>query len=67
MPNTSRKVRTQKGNKYKGKYVALESFTGKKVVASGKKPADVMGRATEKGILKPVLIYVPEKNMTHVY
>jgi len=53
--------------KYLGKYVALESFSVNKVVASGNDPATVMSRAKEKGIDTAVLLFVPEKPMACVY
>lgn len=53
--------------KYLGKYVALQSFTINKVVASGENPSDVLERAQKKGHKTPVLLYVPEKALTHVY
>ena len=52
--------------KYEGKYVALRSFSDKKVVASGKKLNDVIERAQKKGIQSPVLIFVPQKDHAHV-
>lgn len=56
---------TQK--KYLGKYVALKSLKDNKVVASGKKPIEVVRRANKKGISAPVIIFVPESSMTHIY
>ena len=56
---------TQK--KYIGKYVALKSLKDNKVVASGRKPVEVVRRANKKGVSSPVIIFVPASNMTHVY
>ena len=53
--------------KYSGKYVALKSFKENKVVASGKRPEDVLNRASLKGCKQPVIIFVPANNVTHVY
>lgn len=53
--------------KYAGKYVALASFFDKKVVASGDNPDHVMETAHQKGIDSPILIFVPEQNISHVY
>jgi hypothetical protein len=50
-----------------GKYVALKSFVDKKVVASGNKPSEVAERAGKKGVKNPVIVFVPEKNISHVY
>lgn len=53
--------------KYKGKFVALKSFSENIVVASGISPKAVMARANKKGIECPVIVFVPEKNTTHVF
>lgn len=53
--------------KYEGKYVAMESFSGHKVVASGATPSSVLERARGKGYETPVLVYIPKKNLTHIY
>ncbi len=53
--------------KYKGQYVALESFQNNTVVSSGSKPSEVILHAEKQGFKDTVLIFVPEKEMTHVY
>ncbi len=53
--------------KYRGRYVALNSFNSRKVVASGVEPACVYKKAEGKGIKSPVIFYIPEKNMTQIY
>jgi len=53
--------------KYAGKYVAMESFNKKTVVASGFNPTAVLHRAEQKGYKSPVVIYVPDKKMFNVY
>ena len=53
--------------KYNGKYVAMQSFNDKTVVASGKDPAKVMASAIKKGMVAPVLVYIPEENQVSVY
>lgn len=55
------------GKKYRGKYVALNSFNSQKVVASGVEPVDVVKKAEEKGVKSPVIVFVPEKKLTHIY
>ncbi len=55
------------GEKYRGRYVALNSFNSQKVVASGIEPACVYKSAEEKGLKSPVIVYMPEKNVTHIY
>lgn len=53
--------------KYNGKYVAMQSFNDKTVVASGKDPAKVMAAAIKKGVAAPVIVYIPEENQVNVY
>lgn len=53
--------------KYNGKYVALQSFNDKTVVASGKDPAKVMASAIKKGVAAPVIVFIPEENQICVY
>lgn len=54
-------------NKYIGKYVALQSFNHRDVVASGKDPLDVVARAEAKGFKSPVIVYIPQKGSVHIY
>lgn len=56
-----------KDAKYKGSYVALRSFKDNHVVASGMQPEDVIEQAERLGCKMPVIVFVPEKEMTHVY
>jgi hypothetical protein len=66
--NTNMNGKTYVNQKrYMGKYVALRSFVDKKVVASGKRPSDVAERAGKKGVKNPVIVFVPEKNISHIY
>jgi hypothetical protein len=53
--------------KYEGKYVALESFTNNRVVASGKDPLRVMNAAGKTGVKEPAIIFIPKENMTYIY
>lgn len=53
--------------KYEGKYVALESFTKNRVVASGLDPVKVMSAATKAGAKEPVIVFVPKENMSYIY
>ncbi|MBI4682584.1 MAG: hypothetical protein HY757_05735 [Nitrospirae bacterium] len=53
--------------KYNGKYVAKRSFQDKEVVCSGDNPKDVAEKANKKGIINPVIFYVPKKGMVHIY
>ncbi len=53
--------------KYGGQYVTVKSFSSKLVVTHGKDAKDVFARAKKKGIEEPVLIYVPDKKLVHLY
>ena len=55
------------GKKYRGKYVALNSFNSQTVVASGIDPGEVVKRAEGKGVESPVIVFVPEKKVAHIY
>ena len=54
-------------SQYEGQYVALKSFQDNTVVASGAEPIDALSGAEKKGFSDPVLVFVPQSNMTHVY
>lgn len=56
-----------RGGKYAGKFVAMESFNKRDVVASGLDPIKVRGKATLKGFSSPVIVYCPNKNMYNLF
>lgn len=53
--------------KYRGKYVALKSFSSHKVVSAGPNPLIVSQKAQQQGIKKPVIFHVPKKSVTNIY
>ncbi len=55
------------GKKYGGKYVAKKSFVDKKVISYGNDPVEVSKEAKKKGVNKPVIFYVPEKDLIQIY
>jgi hypothetical protein len=55
------------GEKYSGQYVALKSFYDKEVVSHGTEAKKVLKDARKKGIKHPVIFYVPQKGMVHIY
>jgi hypothetical protein len=63
----SRNILVKDGDKYGGKYVATKSFKDKKVISFGKNPSKVFEKAKKKGVKDPVIFYVPEKDMVHIY
>jgi len=60
-------VMINNGEKYCGRYVATKSFKHKTVVAWGKSFASAHSKAKKKGIKNPVVFYIPQKNMVHIY
>ncbi len=56
-----------KDKKYEGQYVALWSLTNKEVVASGDDPSEVIRQARAKGSVAPVIVFIPEADMTLIY
>ncbi|MBI5099827.1 MAG: hypothetical protein HZB30_11380 [Nitrospirae bacterium] len=55
------------GHKYNGKYVAVRSFKNNEVLSSGHDPSIVLEKAKKRGAKKPVLVFVPKKDMVHIY
>ena len=56
-----------KDNKYRGKYVAVKSMSKPKVISSGTNPKTVHDKAVKEGVEKPLLIFVPKKNIANIY
>ena len=56
-----------KTDRYNGRYVAMKSFEDHTVVGSGEDPQTALKEAAEKGIKDPVIVYIPEKEMVHIY
>lgn len=55
------------GEAYTGKYVAVEDFGKKDVLASGADPLKVLEEAKFHGAKEPVVFFVPEKGMVYIY
>ncbi len=53
--------------KYSGKYVAKKSFQDLAVISAGSDPQEVMKEAQQKGVKDPVVFYIPEKDLLHIY
>lgn len=56
-----------KEKKYSGNYVALEDYKKNKVIAYGDDPKKVHAEAVKKGFLDPVILFIPSKDMVHIY
>ena len=54
-------------NEYNGRYVAMKSFEDHTIVGVGDDPETVLKEALSKGYNDPVLLYVPEKDVVHIY
>ena len=54
-------------NEYDGRYVAMKSFDDHTIVGVGDDPEAALNDAISKGYKNPVLLYVPEKEVVHIY
>jgi hypothetical protein len=54
-------------HKYDGQYVAMVSRDNNTVVGAGKTPDEALNEAKENGYQNPLLLYVPEKGLVHIY
>lgn len=45
---------------YEGQYVAIQSFDGNKVIASGRKMGPVFDEARKQGETIPTIVFVPK-------
>ena len=54
-------------DKYNGRYVAMKSFDDYTIVGVGDDPEAALKDAKSKGCKEPVLLYVPEKELVHIY
>ncbi len=46
--------------KYEGKYVATKDAVSREVISSSVNPVDAYNEAVRKGVLSPVLLYIPQ-------
>lgn len=56
-----------KDKKFGGRYIALRDFGDEKVVADGKDANEAIRKAGQKGLKNPVILFVSEKDMVHIY
>lgn len=54
-------------DKYNGQYVAIISLEDNTIVGSGPTPEEAINKAKEKGIQNPFILYVPDKDLVHIY
>lgn len=62
-----RQLIKEDGNDYSGKYVATASFNDNIVIASDEYPMEVYRKAEELGYKKPVVFFVPKKDVKYIY
>lgn len=54
-------------DEYNGRYVAMKSFDDYTIVGAGDDPESALKDALSKGYKEPVLLYIPEKDLVHIY
>ena len=54
-------------DEYNGRYVAMKSFDDNTIVGVGDDPEKALKEAEKKGFENPVLLYIPEKDIVHIY
>jgi hypothetical protein len=54
-------------DEYNGRYVAMKSFVNNTIVGVGDNPEEALKDAKAKGFKDPVLLYIPEKDIVHIY
>jgi len=54
-------------DKFNGRYVAMKSFEDNTIVGVGDDPDSALKEAEAKGIRNPVLLYIPEQDIVHIY
>lgn len=53
--------------KYDGQYIAIISTEDPTLVGAGDTPVEALNEARKKGIENPFLLYVPDKDLVHIY
>lgn len=54
-------------DKYDGKYVAMINAEDNTIVGAGNTPKEALDGARKKGIQNPFLLYIPSKDLVHIY
>jgi len=52
---------------FNGRYVAMKSVDDNTIVGVGDDPEIALREAEEKGFRNAILLYVPEKDLVHIY
>jgi len=54
-------------DEFNGRYVAMKSVHDNTIVGVGEDPEKALRDAEEKGFKDPILLYIPEKDLVHIY
>jgi hypothetical protein len=54
-------------DEFNGRYVAMKDFEDNTIVGVGDDPEKALKEAEAKGFKNPVLLYIPEKDLVHIY
>lgn len=54
-------------DEYNGLYVAMKSFDDDTIVGVGDDPEKALKEAEAKGYKDPVILYIPEEDVVHIY
>jgi len=54
-------------DEFNGRYVAMKSVDDNTIVGVGEDPEKAFKDAESKGFKNPVLLYIPEKDLVHIY
>lgn len=54
-------------DEFNGRYVAMKSFDDNTIVGVGDNPEEALKDAERKGFKNPILLYIPEKDLVHIY
>jgi len=52
---------------FNGRYVAMKSVDDNTIVGVGDDPEIALRQAEEKGFRNAILLYIPEKDLVHIY
>lgn len=54
-------------DEFNGRYVAMKNFDDNTIVGVGDDPEEALRDAEAKGFKNPILLYIPEKDIVHIY
>lgn len=52
---------------FNGRYVAMKDVDDNTIVGVGDDPEKALNDAVKKGFRNPVLLYIPERDIVHIY